>query len=246
MRNKYKIYLDIDGDTLTIPVPPKEVPVKYPASNKKHNVLGTGDIIVPGNPSLMVITIDSYFPGGDQDPLLFGKRWRRPGYYVDMLEEARQDKTIIDVVISRYGAAGSSMYDTNISAVISNFETRDKGGEAGDVYYKLELTEYRDYGPSKIILPSAPIGDLPSIGEALMQATEEIDRPVTTSELYVGATVIANGEYYYDSYGGKPSKAVTNLTTTVSRIIDDPARPYPVLIGGNRGWIKREQLQVIT
>ena len=245
MTNKYKIYLDIDGDTLTIPVPPKENPVKHPTSNKKYNVLGVGDIIVPQSPALMVITIDSYFPGYSSDPLLFGNRWRRPGYYVDAIMDARERGSVIDVIVCRYDAAGKSMYDTNISAVISSFETRDKGGEAGDVYYKLELTEYRDYGPSRVVLPVVPEGTETQETPEVMPV-EETPRAAGTSELYVGATVIANGEYFNDSYGGKPSRSVSNLTTTVSRIIDDPARPHPILIGGNRGWIKRECLQVVT
>jgi len=243
MINKYKIYLDIDGETLLLPIPPKENPVKYPTSNKKYNVLGIGDIVVPQSPSLITITVDSYFPGDSSDPLLFGRKWRRPARYVELLEEARETGCIIDAVICRYDATGKSMYDTNIAAIISGFETRDKGGEAGDVYYRLELTEYRDYGPSKIVLPATESAAAETTEAA---PTEQGDRAVTTSELYVGVAVIANGEYFNDSYGGKPSRTVSNLSTTVSRIIDDPSRPCPILIGGNLGWIKKESLQVVT
>lgn len=239
MKNRFRIYLDIGGETLMLPVLPKENPVKYPSSTKKYNIMGVGDIIVPQSPGLIKVTASSYFPGNESDPLLLG-RWRKPGRYIEMLEAAREDGSIIDVLVCR----GRPAHDTNISAVITNFETTDKGGEPGDVYYKLELTEYRDYGPSKIILP-APAGEAAQGLEAPMPATEETERPVTTPDLYVGAQVIANGPYFNDSYGGKPSYTANNLATAVSRIIDDPARAYPILIGDGRGWMKREHLQVV-
>ena len=104
------------------------------------------------------------------------------------------------------------------------------------MYYKITLKEYRDYGPVKISLPQPETQEL--------AAQEEEQRPVTTPELRVGAAVLANGTYYSSSYGDRPTGNANNLQTTVSRIIPDPSRPYPILIGGSRGWIKAEQLQV--
>ena len=57
----------------------------------------------------------------------------------------------------------------------------------------------------------------------------------------VGATVIANGTYCYDSYGSKPHGTAKNLKIKVKRIV--PGRPYPILIGVY-GWIKESNLQI--
>ncbi len=237
MRNKYKFFADIGGDTIEFPVNPKEYTVSYPADHKTYNILDKGEIVVPRLPSLMEVSWESYFPGSSEDPLIYGHDWAEPGDYVEAIKDAMDNKEICDLVISRYDARGSRMFDTNISAVIDSFETTEKGGEAGDVYYKIKFKEYRDYAPIKVALPEASTAETIQI--------EETPRPLSAApELRVGATVIANGTYFSSSYGDKPTGTANNLSTTVSRIIPDASRPYPILIGGSRGWIKADQLQV--
>lgn len=238
MRNKYKFFADVGGDTIEFPVNPKEYSISYPSDNKTYNVLDIGEIVVPRLPSLMEVSWESYFPGDSDDPLIYGHDWSDPEDYVEAIIDARDNQEICDLVISRYDARGSKMFDTNISAVIDSFETTEKGGEAGDVYYKIKFKEYRDFAPIKV---SPPLPEQPS------QTVQINDQPrplAAAPELRVGATVIANGTYFSSSYGDKPTGTANNLSTTVSRIIPDASRPYPILIGGSRGWIKADQLQV--
>lgn len=240
MRNKYKFYADIGGDTIEFPVNPKEYTITYPTDHKTYDVLDIGEILVPRLPSLMEVSWESYFPGDNGDPLIYGHDWAAPGDYVEAIKEAMDNQEICDLVISRYDAEGSRMYDTNISAVITQFETTEKGGEAGDVYYKISFKEYREYVPLKVTLPQPE-----QTGQGQTVTVEEEVRPAAAApELHVGSSVIANGIYYSSSYGDKPTGTANNLPTTVSRIIPDASRPYPILIGGNRGWIKADQLQV--
>lgn len=238
MRNRYKFFADIGGDTIEFPVNPKEYTISYPADHKTYDILDIGEIIVPRLPSLIEVSWDSYFPGNSDDPLIYGHDWMEPGDYVEAIKDAMDNQEICDLVISRYNAGGSRMYDTNISAVIADFETTEKGGEAGDVYYKIKFKEYRNYTPIKIPLQNNNNTDSSSTSENSQRA----ESPAL--ELRVGATVIANGTYYSSSYGDKPTGTANNLSTVVSRIIPDASRPYPILIGGSRGWIKADQLQV--
>lgn len=238
MRNRYKFFADIGGDTIEFPVNPKEYTISYPADHKTYDILDIGEIIVPRLPSLMEVSWDSYFPGNSDDPLIYGHDWMEPGDYVEAIKDAMDNQEICDLVISRYNAGGSRMYDTNISAVIADFETTEKGGEAGDVYYKIKFKEYRNYTPIKIPLQNNNSTDSSSTSENSQRA----ESPAL--ELRVGAAVIANGTYYSSSYGDKPTGTANNLSTLVSRIIPDASRPYPILIGGSRGWIKADQLQV--
>ena len=134
MRNKYKFFADMGGDTIEFPVNPKEYSISYPSDNKTYNVLDIGEIVVPRLPSLMEVSWESYFPGDSDDPLIYGHDWTDPEDYVEAIIDARDNQEICDLVISRYDARGSKMFDTNISAVIDSFETTEKGGEAGDVY----------------------------------------------------------------------------------------------------------------
>lgn len=239
MRNRYRFFADIGGDTLEFPVNPKEYTVSYPTDHAEYNVLDVGDIIVPKLPSLMEVSWESYFPGVPDDSFIQGRGWMEPGDYVQAIRNAMENKEICDLVISRYDASGGQMFDTNISAVITKFETTEKGGEAGDVYYKISWSEYRGFGAIPIRLPAAGPGM-----EIKTIAPEEIPRGGEAPILRVGAAVIANGTYYASSYGDKPTGMANNLTTTVSRIIPDSSRPYPVLVGGNRGWLREDQLQI--
>ena len=238
MRNRYKFFADIGGDTIEFPVNPKEYTISYPADHKTYDILDIGEIIVPRLPSLMEVSWDSYFPGNSDDPLIYGHDWMEPGDYVEAIKDAMDNQEICDLVISRYNAGGSRMYDTNISAVIADFETTEKGGEAGDVYYKIKFKEYRNYAPIKIPLENNNNTDSSSTSDNSQRA----ESPAL--ELRVGAAVIANGTYYSSSYGDKPTGTANNLSTVVSRIIPDASRPYPILIGGSRGWIKADPLQV--
>ena len=238
MRNRYKFFADIGGDTIEFPVNPKEYTISYPADHKTYDILDIGEIIVPRLPSLMEVSWDSYFPGNSDDPLIYGHDWMEPGDYVEAIKDAMDNQEICDLVISRYNAGGSRMYDTNISAVIADFETTEKGGEAGDVYYKIKFKEYRNYAPIKIPLENNNNTDSTSTSDNSQRA----ESPAL--EIRVGATVIANGTYYSSSFGDKPTGTANNLSTVVSRIIPDASRPYPILIGGSRGWIKADQLQV--
>lgn len=235
MAGKYSFFININGTVLEIPVNPQEYTIFYPAENKTYNILSVGEVVVPGHSSLMEVSWDSYFPGDASDIMLLGHAWQSPETFVNAIKEAMDNQSIVDLVISRYEADGNKMFDTNISAVIQSFETTEKGGEAGDIYYKISMIEYREFTPKKISVMK---------GESKPAVQEEEQRK-TDPVLRVGAQVIANGKYWYSSYGDKPYGTANNKQTTVQRIITDPSRPYPVLIG-QLGWIKAEQLQVIS
>ena len=45
--------------------------------------------------------------------------------------------------------------DSGFSALVTQFNTEERGGETGDFYYDLTLTEYRDYTPRTIQVQQA-------------------------------------------------------------------------------------------
>ena len=133
--------------------------------------------------------------------------------------------------------ARSGLYDTNMRCIISDFETTDKGGEPKDVYYSVEFTEYRDYAPKTVSVITPPAASSEPV-----QISVEKEREVESPVLRVGAPVIVNGDYCYDSYGSKPHGTANNLRTTVTRIVT--GNPYPVHVG-SYGWVLESQLQIV-
>lgn len=216
-----------------IPVNPEEISIKYPSDNKDYDVIGIGQVVVPRKPALKEISWESFFPASTSDPYVDADAYD-PDEYVDWFENAMKKNQKVRLIITR-----DRLYDTNIRCIVSDFETTDKGGEPGDMYYSVTLREYRDYSPETVSIITTPAE---TAADQNVEATSEADRPVETPVLRVGASVIANGQYWYDSYGAKPFGTANNLSTTVTRIVE--GNPYPVHIG-SYGWLTADQLQIV-
>lgn len=216
-----------------IPVNPEEISIKYPSDNKDYDVIGIGQVVVPRKPALKEISWESFFPASTSDPYVDADAYD-PDEYVDWFENAMKKNQKVRLIITR-----DRLYDTNIRCIVSDFETTDKGGEPGDMYYSVTLREYRDYSPETVSIITTPAE---TAADQTVEATSEAERPVETPVLRVGAPVIANGQYWYDSYGSKPFGTANNLSTTVTRIVE--GNPYPVHIG-SYGWLTADQLQIV-
>ena len=108
----------------------------------------------------------------------------------------------------------------------------------------MELTEYKDYAPQSINLTGQTTADGANI------VNEEKTRSIPEQQLYVGAQVTVNGDYYYSSYGDEPHGNGNGRTCVVSRIVEDETREYSVHIktvdGGSLGWVKASALTVVN
>lgn len=224
------IYLQF-GSRIVIPVNPEEIEIQHPSDHKTYSVLEKGEIVVPRRPSLQVVSWESFFPGHSSDPYV-NRGAKDPEFYDRYLREALENRTVGRLIITR-----SALYDTNIRCIVSDYQTTDKGGEPEDIYYSLELKEYRDHKPKTVAVIAEPAADQPQA-----EVSAETERPVETPVLRVGASVIANGQYWYDSYGSKPFGTANNLSTTITRIVE--GNPYPIHVG-HYGWLKESQLQIV-
>lgn len=224
LNNKCAVYLVFGSRKMRIPVNPEEIEIERPTDNKTFDVIGLGEIVVPRKPSLQAASWESFFPGEDADPYV-NPEHMPPEEYVQQIESALKEQTVCRLVITREG-----MPYTNMQCIVSEFKTTDKGGEPNDLYYSISLKEYRDYAPEMVAIVVSQV------------AAPQKQRAVNTPALRVGATVIANGKYWYDSYGSKPYGTANNITTTITRIVE--GRPYPVHIG-TRGWLRADQLQIV-
>lgn len=224
--NDCSIWVELDGHSVKIPVNPSEIEIEHTTDSQVFDVLGLGEINVQGKPKLSVISWESFFPSSTDAPYT-DKEALSPKEYRDIFIKAQEEQQKGRVIITRSG-----LYDTNMRCTVESFVLTDKGGETKDIYYSIQLREYRDYEPETIQV-------IKKSGKK-KKAKKKKKRTVETPVLRVGATVIANGKYYYDSYGSKPFGTAHNLKTTVTRITKNP---YPIHIG-HYGWLKKEQLQI--
>lgn len=254
MPNYYRIFIKKSGDqtlesAFFLPVNPDEIKSSVGSNNEDYNVLSLGPVIQPRTPKLKVVSFSSYFPGRPDSIMLQPESFKEPSFYISFFEKAFKNKEILTYIPSRCyetGEAYAATEDNGFQAVVTSWEYSEKGGETGDFYYSLELTEYKDFSPITIAIT----GETDTQTQAAI-AVPEKTRDVPKNQLYVGATVTVNGPYYYSSYGDIPYYQSNGATYLISRIItDDPARPYPIHIttanGGAVGWVKKDSCQVVS
>lgn len=239
----YGLYFSGSGGELQIPVNPEKYPIQKDNDNSEYNVLGVGPIMIPRIPKLQTISWEGLLPGREGGGYLrSASGFTPPQTYIDFFTQAMDSMEPIQFIANRYFENGETIFDTNMEVLVTSFSYEERGGETGDFYYSITLTEYRDYSPQVISIQSTPTGQ---------KASSEKQRSVPEGQLTVGCTVIANGKYWYTSYGDEPYGSCSNKRAKVSRIItNDSSRPYPIHIttesGGWLGWLKKSQVRVVT
>lgn len=244
MAINYGLFFTKGSTVIRLPVNPEELPEAQENANTEYNVLGLGPIMVPRIPKLKTVRISSLLPGRPVGGWVLTKGgFEPPEFYIDFFRTAMRDKEPILYTPVRYYEDGTPYMtgDTGMEVLVTSFEYREKAGETGDFHMDLQLTEYRDYAPQTVDI---------KVSSGRRKASTKKTRSKPTGQIYVGATVIANGRFYYTSYGDEPHGNGNGRRAKVSRIVGDSSRPYPIHIttegGGWLGWTKASNLQVVN
>nr|WP_325301110.1 hypothetical protein [uncultured Oscillibacter sp.] len=242
MSNDFGLFFTRDSTVIRLPQNPEKLPVARPSGNTDYNVLGLGQIMIPRTPNLKEVTISSYFPGRPFSGVLTSNGFEPPEFYINFFQSALDDLAPILYTPVRYYENGEPFMtgETGLMVLVSQFDTEERGGETGDFYYDLTLTEYRDYTPGTVqVTKTAQRGGL--------TASQEPSRALPRDQIAVGSLCQMNGPYFASSYGDGPSGNSSGRRVQVTRIVD-LARPYPVHVaaedGGTLGWTRKESLQV--
>lgn len=213
----------------------------YPEQNERYNVLALGEIVQPRSPGLAKISwTDGLLPGVNQGSWVLNRgEFQPPEFYIAFLNRLKSEREAAVLTIDRCLEDGTPYHSDTFPVVVEAFELTERGGETGDFYYTITLTEYREYAPGGVTL----IADAKD--PAAVTAVTETKREVPKGQLVVGSRVTVNGSYYYDSYGGEPHGSGNGRTAVVGRLVTtDPARACPILLkteaGGLLGWCKAE------
>lgn len=121
------------AEQLQIPVLPPSYEVEVSNKNQVVNINELGDINLIGKSGLKHMTVSSFFPNQDY-PYVTTQNRHDPHVYVESIEKWRLSGKPIRLIITET--------PINLAMSIDSFSYREQDG-SGDIYYDLELSEYK-------------------------------------------------------------------------------------------------------
>lgn len=161
------IFLNYGVNTLKFPINPENLNPDIDSASITEDVEGIGQIAIPQPPKLAKISIKSFF-------------WHRvnllpPSLYVNWLKKWQKSKKPAKLIVTRF--------NYSMQVTCERFDYDMRAGEEKDIYFELDLQEYREYGAirlknndNKTLLEKAK-SVLNMIDEATLPVLVEIPRP---------------------------------------------------------------------
>lgn len=228
-----RFFFEYNNQVVQLPVNPDKVYVKSSGSNKTEEIVKLGEVNLLRQKKLETLSIECFLPVNASPPYVLTKgKFEKPDFYIDFFNKIRDEKKPFRFIIS----------DTKVN-MLASIEDFEYGLNAGDddTHYTVSIKEYRPFSSKtvKIKLPE----NKAEPAKVTPPAKEE--RPKTGFS--IGDTVIANGKYWYTSYGDSPFGTFNNFTGKISHIVADKNRKYRYHIttptGGYRGWLAESQIK---
>ena len=271
---KYKLYFSSGATVLALPINPEKLPETLDGNNAEYNVLSLGPILQPRTPKLRTVSISGLLPGrrlpGQAGAFLL------PAVYMAFFTRAMKKKKPIVYTPVRFYENGTPFLGPSLGfpCLVTSFKAEERGGETGDFYFDLTITEYKDYSPRRAIMQgegqSSTFAPASAASETTRTAARTVAAAVAVSaaaalgravrvsltstrstsadKLVVGAQRKASGPYYATGDGLDALGTLHGQTVTVRRIIDR-AKPRPVYLvdtsGAALGWMAEADLQEV-
>lgn len=128
------VVLQTDDEQLTLPVTPWKYNVTTDQNNKTFDILDFGETLIFGNAKIKKIKFGCFFPDLNHEYSFVVGDTKEPAECVDLITKWKEGKTPVRLIITES--------PVNIMVAIDAFDFNEKDGTR-DIYYKLELSEYR-------------------------------------------------------------------------------------------------------
>lgn len=161
-------YLACGLGSFQFPIPPSEFKVEVSHNNSVININNIGDLNMLGKTGLKNLTLESFFPAQKYSFCMCTPQ--KPYSYVNQIEEWRKSNSVAYFRINNT--------EVNYPVTINKFSWGEKDG-SGDVYFSIEMQEYRFVGGAAAIINSisglfnrgntalAVVSVLPSAGDEI-------------------------------------------------------------------------------
>ena len=246
-----------------LPVNPQEVTISYPANPTQYDVEGIGEIIIPRLPKLATVTFEAFFPREQIfNSMINSGSWYTPEWYVSFFKNIQASGVPFELTIVRgydelpvYSgnevvSIDDQMYFNTVfdKAVILDFSITDKGGEPGDIYYNISISEYRDASPQSLAEVSKEKVD----DDGLVYEQERVilpNRPPQVGDITVDDVVTINGPAYESPDENqdrweKTKGVISHVESRVSRLLPPKvSKLMHSVYASGLGWVNLKDCQ---
>lgn len=211
------------GSRILLPVNPEEFEETTKVNSSTTDIIGQGQIVIPGKKQLRTFKINSFFPSNNLYPFIMTRnKFRGPEFYKKFFNQIMSDEKPLSMIVTDL--------DLVVNVTVSKFTYKAIAG-TDDISYSLELIEYKNYN-----LKTYELEEDKSV------TTQEPQREA--SEPCVGSKVVVNGQLFRDSLGGGPGKILNNYNGIISIIKKGAAKPYHIIDakGNWLGWVSEASI----
>ena len=151
--NRYRMYLIMGSLELPLQVLPEKLAVRAAGRNETAEVLELGEVLLLRGRGLRKVEWEGLLPAWKL-PCMDGQPLT-PILAVRYIQRYRDKKEPV------YLRLEGTDLDLNVPFGIEDFSYEERGGEPGDLYYSIQLTEWRSYAPSRVTLPEGEVQRTP-------------------------------------------------------------------------------------
>lgn len=248
------VFFVYENVSLLLPINPEDITFSISGKNETRTIITLGDINLLKTPQLETIRLESFFPRniGNVSQVLTDGRFLPSIYYQDVIEDLFRNKKYFRLVITGYN------YSKLVA--IENLEWTYQYGDFENLYYSIDIKEYRPYGITltydgtnngnqETNLPSFledlnVSNDLTSFSRSFLSAirrSSDGTNPSDTTQktIVIGSKVLCSGQAYVDWNGSKiVGEAFYRKRGIISAITRGYKFPYHFIgTGGGNGWV---------
>ena len=147
--NRYRMYLIMGSLELPLQVLPEKLAVRAAGRNETAEVLELGEVLLLRGRGLRKVEWEGLLPAWKL-PCMDGQPLT-PILAVRYIQRYRDKKEPV------YLRLEGTDLDLDVPFGIEDFSYEERGGEPGDLYYSIQLTEWRSYAPSRVTLPEGEV-----------------------------------------------------------------------------------------
>jgi LysM repeat protein len=136
-----KIYLSFNNmaEYIELPVNPEVLSIETASNHKSYNLMNVGEVSVLDYPMASIVVLESFFPAQNSYFSNGVTVFYTPAECVDKIKAWRDSLHPMRLTVS--GGAK----DLSLPCSIERFDYWENWGENGDIYFRLELKEYKWY-----------------------------------------------------------------------------------------------------